>query len=242
MRLRTQLVFGPMTSDAASTRSSHPWINIWLAISLVAVLGITAARPYPERFEYGEELGDLLFDFGLAYAAAWIFHRLVVVGPQRRRDAQLHAVLVPKLQRLVDVGRRLQSTLEEASGRQDVTFPAAEQEVRSMCSQIPTAAPTGIVMVRRGELKEEPMAWAEYIDHVGRQSSAAHDEITALYPIIDPELLGILERERSAKIHKNLALFHSERIGLETLEWCAEEFAEYVIICGEIEAYASRKR
>lgn len=214
-----------------------PWVNRILWFSAADVGLVTVARPFPELFLWGEELGDLMFDLGLAYVAAWVFHQLLVVRPQRAKATQLNAVLNPKLDRLVNVGRRLQQTLVDASPMTSVEFPASEEQVDALCSNISMSAPTGVFMIKREDMTQSPMSWSDYIDHVGRQSTAAHDELSALYPVLEPSLLSILERERTARIHNNLAVFEGPKIGFMTLEWCTSEFAEFIGICGDLEVY-----
>lgn len=238
----------------ATTDSGRDWITIGtrtaLGVALVTAVGITIARMWPADNSWAQPLGDLFFDLSLAYIGAWIFHLLIVVWPRRRDRELLQRTLRPMLLRLTKVARDLQEVLEDASIRPPATrndaaprpdlspFPADLEQVTSWCQRIAIDEASGTVRVDRGTRQQTDLSWDEYLGSLSRRATRAREELATLYAVVEPELLEAIERERSSAFHRGTSLFVAGSFEGNTLEWCAQDFAEYIRLAAELEQFA----
>lgn len=239
---------------ASSVTPSHDWITIGaraaVVVAAATAVGITIARMWPASNRWAQPVSDLFFDLSLAYIGAWVFHLVIVVWPSRRDRERLQRTLRPMLLRLTEVARDLQEVVEDAAlrppaQRDDANrrqalspFPANLEQLTSWCQRIFIDEGSGTVRVDRGSRQQTDLSWDDYLASLTRRATRAREEISALYAVLEAELLEAIEKERSAAFHRGTSLFLASSFEGNTLEWCAEDFADYIQRAADLEAFA----
>jgi hypothetical protein len=195
----------------------------------------TALLQTPELFGLGAEIGGALNDIAIGLLSACFFQYLVVVLPGRRRDEQIAVILAPQLRTIVQTARNLQRALEEASNTPENRFPAAVAQIESMCEGISMDAPSGFLRWQPNDPQPHSLTWKEYFRQISSLSRGRHGELAALYSFVSSDVVAALQGERRARFHNHIGLFNAERIGDTVLTWAAEEIAEYLSACANVE-------
>lgn len=244
----------PPKVDELGSGPTRDWLRIWawvaLAVAVAGALGVTYGRTIPATNDWSAPTGDLVFDLCLAYIGAWIFNLIIVEWPRRRDRQQLQLALNPMLRRLIGIGQALQHTLEAAAERPvaqrseagkpyeaKTAFPASACQVREWCDNIPFEDGSGMLMTNTRTLITTPLGWEDYLASLSRQARAARGEVAALYAILDPDLIAAVAAERTAKFHQSITPHLIHVIGMENLDWCADEFAEYIQVCAALQRF-----
>jgi hypothetical protein len=217
-----------------------PKIDFPLLGSAIAVGVVAAAREATERFRYGSEIGDVVFDLGIAYLSAWVFHLLIVRLPDERRRRAFLASIGPELAGLSDVGKILQRQIEDQSNTAQQTFPADRELVKEMCEGVHMDAPSGMLRWPLDEDQPKSLTWAEFLRSTSELTSRLQRDLAALYQFMDDDLVLLLQGERVARLHKHRGLFNARQMGDTSLSWTADEIFEYLEIAGRIETYRKK--
>ena len=167
-------------------------VDIPLLGSLISVAFVAYLREIPEGLEYGSEIGDVVFDLGIAYASAWLFHLLIVRLPEARRGRAFIASIGPELTGLVDVGLALQRQLESQSHTDPQTFPAAREVVEQMCAHVHMEAPSGMLRWPLDQDEAVPLTWGQFLRSTSELTDRLQRDLAALYQFIDDDLVLLL--------------------------------------------------
>ena len=215
---------------------TSPKAILALGIACAAFIALRSVlRQTPEIFGLGAEVGEALNDVAIGLLSACFFQYLVVVLPGRRRDEQLAVILVPQLRTIVQTARNLQCALEKASNSPQDKFPASPVSVEKMCEAISMDAPSGFLRWRPDEAEPEVLSWSQYFYQISSLSLGRHGELAALYSFLSPDLVAALQGERRARFHDHVGLFNAVRVGDTVLSWAADEIAEYLSACADVE-------
>jgi hypothetical protein len=135
------------------------------------------------------EAGELVYDLGLAWAAAWAFQLLVVVLPAERERERFNALIAPRVDRLIKIGMELAEAVAKQSGKTpSKQFSLDAEALKETC--------------RAARLNDKVPgwdgAWGSIFRHWGGLSSSASDALRPFYMRLTPELLEALKEEELA--------------------------------------------
>lgn len=199
----------------------------WLC--LFAVTAITALRLIPSAFTGAAQVGDLLFDFAMAYLAAWVFNLLVVELPRRQQRRAAYRAMLPKLERISGLATSIRSGLSSGTG-----LPISDNSRQAnleLLSATATAPPRYLIPEGGGTFRQG--TWAEYFDHEISLASRAFEAVeTAALLFFGVELHAASRRVIDHRLVTRHALMWHSESGLEML---SEALINLSAVCEELQ-------
>ena len=205
---------------------------------LTALLISIPLSTIPEVFEYGSEIGKIIYDISIGYIISYIFFYLVVFLKEENdrsninHRASIHATFI-----VLDS----YSLFDEAF--HDVVhlkkkFPPTFDEVHQACLSIDPFASSGMIIVDQSGSR--PASW-QYILRNRRENNLKHiEKIMALLPFIDSELVGILTRIEDGKLHYEATnrIFPRQKVPhFKDGTFMEKALFDYFILIEELEQY-----
>jgi hypothetical protein len=175
---------------------SQPVVTMVATIAAAFAITRQVLRPTPEVWLYGEELGEFLYDFGLAILGAWIFNLLVVVLPRLRDQEALYTSVNKDLRGVSGGAMAVIRTLTESVGApplpDPLTEPIALNALRRWCEAASDARhpPRFMVSVNGGFARQG--TWTEYLDYERRRTAGFQSRLEAAYVYLPVELIALL--------------------------------------------------
>lgn len=167
-------------------RTHHRTVINWIGwFSATCVTVRTAFLGVEEVVPLGAELGELLYDAGLAYLTAWLFHQLVIVLPEAIRADRLARVLAPRVDALIELGYQIAEGVNRTAGVDSAAFPP---DLGTAKRAVEKAAPDS-------SFPGWGDNWSGVLLHITRRAEDARRGLKPFYPVLDQTLLEVLESE-----------------------------------------------
>lgn len=164
-------------------------LNASGAIAALVTIARTVLLAWPEPYRWMAEVGELLYDLGLAWAAAWAFQLLVVVLPAERERGRFNELIAPRLDRLIGIGMEMAEAVAKQAGTPPLAhFAVDASSLKKTCGE--TSLHDG-VPGWQGE-------WGSILRHWGSLSASARDALRPFYTRLTPEVLEALWEEELA--------------------------------------------
>lgn len=164
-------------------------VNSSGAIAAFIALSQTVLRAWPEPYLWMSEAGELLYDFGLAWAAAWAFQLLVVVLPAERERQRFNLLIAPRVDRLIGIGMELAEAIAKQAGKTPSAHFALDVEaLKHVCGAVSLD----------DDVQGWDGAWSSILRHWGTLSASARDALRPFYTRLTPDVLEALREEELA--------------------------------------------
>lgn len=164
-------------------------VNVSGATAAAIALARTAFLGWPEPYPWMSEAGELLYDLGLAWAAAWAFQLLVIVLPAERERTRFNALIAPRVDRLIEIGMELTEAVAKQAGETPLAHFAFDAEtLQKVCGSVSVD----------DEVPGWKGTWGSLLRHWGSLSTSARDDLRPFYMRMTPELLEALREEELA--------------------------------------------
>lgn len=155
-----------------------------MVAAVVTIAAHTALLHTAEISSYGEEVGSVLYELSLAYAAAWFFQWLVIELPASGQRDRLHRLVARRVDRLIECGLELATCIRVQDG-QDPEFPIQSLEGARVCeSTNSNAQPPGW-----------KASWHEMLLDIVQSTGRHRASLEPFYARLDEQLLSLLEDE-----------------------------------------------
>jgi hypothetical protein len=162
-------------------------VNGSALVAALFVVGRTALLGVVEPLPWMAEVGEVLYDLGLAWVTAWAFQLLVIVIPAERERQQFDELLAPRLDHLIVLGMQLADVVAQQLGREPGPLVDGTS-INKVC--------TGV------SLKADAPGWASnwggVLRHIAGRAEHIRANLRPFYPRLPPELLQALEEEEQA--------------------------------------------
>lgn len=161
-------------------------VNVSAIVAGVVVVARTVGLFWSEPWFWMAEAGELAYDIGLAWLTAWAFQLLVIVIPAERERRHLEQPVARRVNRLIDVGMRLEEAITRQLGKTPkpkFTFDSAD--LQAVCESTPL---TGEVPGWFGD-------WGTLLDSIAAAAERNRGALRPFYPRLSPDLITALEEE-----------------------------------------------
>lgn len=164
-------------------------VNASGAIAASFALARTVLLAWPEPYPWMFEAGELFYDLGLAWAAAWAFQFLVVILPAERERERFNALIAPRVDRLVVVGVELSTAIAKQAGKSpSVQFVLDVEALKDVCGT------AGV----QDEVSGWDGSWGSILRHWGSLAERSREALRPFYTRLIPEVLEALREEELA--------------------------------------------
>jgi hypothetical protein len=162
-------------------------VNASAFVATLFVAGRTALLGVDEPMPWMSEVGQVVYDLGLAWVTAWAFQLLVIVVPAERERRQFNELMAPRLDHLIYLGMQLADAVAQQVGR--VPGPLVDgTSINRVCAGVAltTDAPGWAT------------DWGGVLRHLASRAEHVRANLRPFYPRLPPELLLALEEEDQA--------------------------------------------
>jgi hypothetical protein len=118
-------------------------VNAGLALAVLTVVAVIALRQIEEPFDTASDIGDAVFDLGIAYIAAWIFYYLVTWRPRAVDRWRAGPAVFRSVFALAAEAFTFLPYLQTAAGEPQ-GHPLSERELRGLLAKVQLTSPTGM--------------------------------------------------------------------------------------------------
>ncbi|MEV4348909.1 hypothetical protein AB0J83_31005 [Actinoplanes sp. NPDC049596] len=214
------------------------------ALATIAAL-VTVARqvflPVPEVWPYGEELGEFLYDFGLAILGAWIFNLLVVMLPRLRDQEALYASINKDLRGVSGGAMAVIRTLTQSVGApplpDPLTQPIDPDDLRRWCEAASDEQNPARFMISDDGASVRQGSWKEYLDYERRRVANFQSRLEAAYVYLPVELIALLREIQDDGYYLMLPYV----AGQPNLAFLAEPLHDHMLTCDRLRDYLDRQ-
>jgi hypothetical protein len=163
------------------------------AIALTAlafVVAHAALLNVKEIFAGGARIGDLLYDFFLAYLASYVFYVIVVAFPRIRDRRTCRTMVFTGVDRII--GDEITVLYELGHPRVNNPSEVAEPDLPELCGKKnPQEGPQRAFLTPTGPQSQQITVWEAIRERVHR-SQKTIDRLLRLVPLLDAELVQLL--------------------------------------------------
>lgn len=162
-----------------------------------SILIVFPLSKIPEWFEFGSEIGKLVYDISIGYIVSYIFFYLVVFLKEENDKKQINNRVSLQASHIILNGYSLFGSSFHNLHVIKKKFPPTLQKVKEACLQIdPFKSPVTLV----DPMGSRPTTW-QWVLRNHREENLKHIEKIKSLPYIDSKLLGILTNIEDCKLY-----------------------------------------
>jgi hypothetical protein len=185
-RTRTNRPIAPTGPIAALTDHKLHLVSLGLCASLLAVAGVIVLRSMEEPFAAASDIGGVILDLGIAYAAGWIFYYLTVWRPHAVNWLAAGPLVSRAALRLAGTAELFLGHLRHTAGQEHRTeFKRAE--LLDLVRNLSPASPTNMM----NSLSGQGLTLGDAAHYSRLRIDSAVAEIERWSSLVDPELLRL---------------------------------------------------
>jgi len=137
---------------------------VFLILSAIAIYLIKfLLTEIPERYAFGYEIGEVLYNLSLAYISSYIFYFLVVIIPRNRNKKNIYKHVSLISNGIVINGSRIFDGLKYNSGTFDIDAELNEKDFLQLCRSISPNDTQDFFITTE---KQYPITYLEHINKV----------------------------------------------------------------------------
>lgn len=164
-------------------------IILWtlLLLSFVAIILVKfGLADTPEKWRYGHETGEVVYDLSLAYIASLIFYIVVVIIPKSRNDKYINVHTSRIVDGIIYTGNGLLHGL--SSKIDDLEQEMTEDEFMTLCMKI---GPDSIQDLFLTATEKYPITYVQHISQVREIVKTDSQKLFIYISHLDPELIRL---------------------------------------------------
>lgn len=219
-------------------RSVRPVIG-WIAgIAFVIVAAMELfLKKIPEKFEYGQESGEILYRICVSIVSSFIFYFFVVHLKAEKDKENISVYVAKKVKRIF--GRclgQLNDLAKHGGIAEDLLWDSAD-DINRIFLTINPNQPAPLII----SMPITYATWLQYFDFYRSDASAAIDKIFRKMPFLDTELVALLGKLEDSTHFMMVGSGVGLPVRNTDMQAWASSFYDYVQICKEIRAYYQNK-
>lgn len=214
----------------------QPFVSVLFLLALLCVILRTVLLSVPEIFTGGADLGNVIYDLAIGYAAAWFFNLLVVILPRVRDRERIMEGAGLIIRRLCVIGAQMPSLLGLNSG-DFANLAEANQlgEFRRKIQDIRLMDESSLVIYTPDGLR--PALWHEWVVDKAKGATNRCQSLIPYFPYFESELIQLVNKVALSKfLELGRQLSVMEKPG-GTMQVFAEPLAEFITACRELRTY-----
>jgi hypothetical protein len=164
-------------------------IVLWtlLLLSIVTIILVKyILADIPEKWKYGHETGEVVYDLSLAYIASWIFYIVVVTIPKNRNEKNINVHISTIVDGIVYTGNGLLHGLSSTIDDQEKEI--TESEFTALCKKI---GPDSIQDLFVTVTEKYPITYLQHISSVRERVKTESQKLFIYISHLDPELIRL---------------------------------------------------
>jgi hypothetical protein len=161
------------------------WTLLVLSFTAIGLIKFAWAD-VPEKWKYGHETGEIVYDLSLAYIASWIFYIVVVVVPKTRNEKNINSHTSRIVDSIVYTGNGLLHGL--SSTIDDREREMTEDEVLALCNRI---GPDSIQDLFITVTEKYPITYLQHINSVRERVKTESQKLFIYISHLDSELIRL---------------------------------------------------
>lgn len=225
-------------SDSERRLNRALWGLTWISAAYCLAQHVFLSE-VPEVFNGGAQLGDLLYDAGIAYIGAFTFYLLVVRLPLRRDRRNVYSYLGPLLSRVAGEACGLMSTLNKAAGF-DNSRENTLLNLQETCRKIgPTTDSDIYTHTASGQLRPAPIVDAMHY-HMQR-AQEVNQRILELSASLSSDVIILITHIKNCSYFMQFEKLYGEiksgKIGNPDIGFFDRQIFDYLLFADRVDAY-----